>query len=81
MKHVKMPRDTRLASLLTEWQQLDPKIRGQLFGIIRARLLEVQRSLEMDANYVSGLDEVLSGAEVAIELLTWTLEDDSHGAS
>lgn len=74
MKHVKMPRDARLASLHTEWQQLDPKVRGQLFGIIRSGLLDVRRSLETDAHHVSELKEVLLGAEVAIELLTWTLE-------
>jgi hypothetical protein len=80
VKHRKMPRDTRLALLLTEWQRLDPKVRGHLFGVIRAGLLDIRQSLQMDANCVSGLDDVLSGAEVAIELLTWTLEDD-HGAS
>ncbi len=78
--HVRLNRTTRLQLLEAQWGRLPERTRHRIIGMVRAKLHGLQMELveEKARSFDEPLTEqesLLEGLAMAVELVTWTLED------
>ena len=81
MPHVPMPRKQRLKGLAARWRRVPRQVRHQIIGMMRSKMTatrpcDASPNVDFASSLATSKNEVGEAYELALELITWTLEED-----